>query len=180
MLAQEIRREFWPPSATSPIAVRRQACFFRAGGVEVQVGEVESFGEPAVDRAARPPLAAALLLADTGEARSTAQFPGLRVLSACDVDALLQGKLGLTETAGEQWLSPEPMELHTRQMKSNFRNGQRWRLGGLSARLKAVEKMGGALLDIIAIRAFRQMRARLAPASDGDVKMRCRMALGPW
>jgi hypothetical protein len=42
-----------------------------------------------------------------------AQFPGLRVLPARDVDGLLHGRLGLADRpgAGEQCLAFEPMEL---------------------------------------------------------------------
>jgi hypothetical protein len=55
----------------------------------------------------------ALLSPQAGEAHSTAQFPGLRVLSARDVDGLLHGGLGLAHrpSAGEQCLAPEPPEL---------------------------------------------------------------------
>ena len=57
--------------------------------------------------------APALLSAQAGEAHCGAQFPGLRVLPARDVDGLLDGRLGLAHRAGagEQGLAPEPMEL---------------------------------------------------------------------
>ena len=55
----------------------------------------------------------ALLAAQAGEAHGAAQFPGLRVLPARDVDALLDGRLGLAHRpgAGEQGLALEPIEL---------------------------------------------------------------------
>jgi hypothetical protein len=54
----------------------------------------------------------ALLAAQAGEAHSTAQFPGLRVLPARDGDGFLDGGLGLARRpgAGEQRLAPEPIE----------------------------------------------------------------------
>ena len=57
-----------------------------AGGFEV--GGVEAFGEPGEDRGEEGDrlLRPALLSAQAGEARGTAQFPGLRVLAAGDVD----------------------------------------------------------------------------------------------
>ena len=80
-----------------------------------EVGGVEAFGEPGVDRGAQGGrlLRPALLAAQAGKAHRTAQFPGFRVLPACDVDALLDGRLGLAHRpgAGEQGLAPEPMEL---------------------------------------------------------------------
>jgi len=55
----------------------------------------------------------ALLSTQTGEAHRAAQFPGLCVLAACDVDALLDGRLGIAHRpgAGEECLAPEPIEL---------------------------------------------------------------------
>ena len=55
----------------------------------------------------------ALLLAQAGEAHRTTQFPALCVLPSRDVDACLDGRPGLAHRpgAGEQGLSPEPMEL---------------------------------------------------------------------
>ena len=81
----------------------------------LQIGGVEAFGEPAEDRGEEGDrlLRPALLSAQAGEARGGAQFPGLRVLPARDVDGLLYGRLGLAHRpgAGEQGLAPEPMEL---------------------------------------------------------------------
>jgi hypothetical protein len=80
-----------------------------------EIGGSEAFGKPAVDR--REQIAGfaqpALLSAQAGEARCAAQFPGLRVLAACDVDALLDGRLGLAHCpgAGEQGLAAEPIKL---------------------------------------------------------------------
>jgi DNA-binding transcriptional LysR family regulator len=65
-----------------------------------------------IGRAARPQrgrrwIAPPLLLAQAGEARRGAQFPGLSVFSG-DVDAFLDGRLGLTRRAGagEQGFAP--------------------------------------------------------------------------
>jgi hypothetical protein len=54
-----------------------------------------------------------LLSAQAGEAHRAAQFPGLRVLPARDVDGFLDGRLGLVQRsgAGEQGLALEPIEL---------------------------------------------------------------------
>ena len=78
-----------------------------------EVGRVEAFGEPAEDwgeqgdRLLRP----GLLSAQAGEAHRAAQFPGLCVLPACDVDAFLDGRFGLAHRpgAGERRLAPEPI-----------------------------------------------------------------------
>ena len=61
------------------------------------------------DRLLRP----ALLPAQAGEAHRSAQFTGLCVLPSRDVDALLNGRLGLAHRpgAGEQGLAPEPIKL---------------------------------------------------------------------
>jgi hypothetical protein len=88
----------------------------------LQVGGVEAFGEPAEDRGEQGHrlLRPALLSAQAGEARGGAQFPGLGVLPARDVDALLDGRLGLVRRAGagEQGLAPEPMELRFKRRRS--------------------------------------------------------------
>src|SRR5207248_4695765 len=89
-----------------------------------EIGGVEAFGEPAEDwgeegeRLLRP----ALLSAQAGEARCGAQFPGLRVLPARDVDALLDGGLGLAGRpgAGEQGLAPEPIKLRFKRRSSRL------------------------------------------------------------
>jgi hypothetical protein len=66
-----------------------------AGGL--QIGGVEAFGEPGVnrgeegDRLLRP----TLLAAQAGEAHRGAQFPGLCVLPARDGDGLLQSCLSV-------------------------------------------------------------------------------------
>src|SRR5262245_63075825 len=77
-----------------------------------EVGGVQAFGEPGVDRGEQGEslLRPALLPAQTGETHRTAQFPGLRVLSARDLDGLLQGGLGLARRPGasEQGLALEP------------------------------------------------------------------------
>jgi len=85
------------------------------GSGGLQVGGIEAFGEPGVEwgeqgsRLLRP----ALLSPQAGEAHGTTQFPGLCVLPARHVDALLHGRLGLAHRpgAGEQGLTLEAMEL---------------------------------------------------------------------
>ena len=80
-----------------------------------EVSGIEPFGKPAEDWGEQCDrlFAPALLLAQAGEARCGAQFPGLRVLPARDGDGLLQGRLGLAHRAGadEQGLAPEPIKL---------------------------------------------------------------------
>ena len=80
-----------------------------------EVGGIEAFGKPGVDRGEQGSrlLRPALLPAQAREAHDTAQFPGLRVLPACDVDALLHRGLGLAHRlgTGEQGLALEPVEL---------------------------------------------------------------------
>jgi hypothetical protein len=82
----------------------------------------DSFGEPAEDRGEEGDrlLRPALLPTQAGEAHRAAQFPGLRVLPARDVDALLQGRLGLAHRLGasEQGLAPEPIELGFKRRRS--------------------------------------------------------------
>src|SRR5208283_2071199 len=94
---------------------QRRSNLVEEGAGGLQIGGVEAFGKPAEDWSEQcdrllPPV---LLSAQAGEAHSTAQFPGLRVLSSCDVDGLLHGGLGLAYRpgAGEQGLAPEPIEL---------------------------------------------------------------------
>src|SRR6516164_5449359 len=91
-----------------------------------QVGGVEAFGEPAEDWGEQgdcllPP---ALLSPQAGEAHSTAQFPGLRVLPACDVDTLLDGRLGLARCpgAGEQCLALEAIKLRFKRRSPRLFN----------------------------------------------------------
>ena len=50
---------------------------------------------------------------ELGQARGRAQFPRQRVLAACDLDALLHGRLGRAHRPGasKQGLAPEPIEL---------------------------------------------------------------------
>jgi len=87
-----------------------------------EVGRIEAFGKPAEDwgeqcrRLLRPPL----LSAQAGEAHRAAEFPGLRVLPACDGDALLHGRLGLAQRAGEQGLASEPPELRFERRSPRF------------------------------------------------------------
>src|SRR5208283_3806414 len=102
--------------AISPLCGNRRLSQFveqRLGLFEV--GGVEAFGEPAEDRGEQGGrlLRPALLAAQAGEAHPGAQFPGLRVLSARDVDAFLDGRLGIAHRAGagEQGLTPEPIKL---------------------------------------------------------------------
>ena len=94
---------------------RRLSQFNEEGAGGFEVGGVEAFGEPAEDWGEQCDclFAPALVSAQAGEARRGAQFPGLRVLSSCDVHALLDGGLGLARRAGagEQCLAPEPIEL---------------------------------------------------------------------
>jgi hypothetical protein len=105
-----------------------------AGGL--QVGGVEAFGEPAEDRGeeGRPLLLPALLAAQAGEARGAAQFPRLRALPARDLDAFLDGGLGLAHCpgAGEQGLAPEPIKFRFKRRSSRLfdrlqRGGDRYK-----------------------------------------------------
>src|SRR6516225_1389374 len=89
-----------------------------------EVGGIEAFGKPAEDwgeqgsRLLRP----ALLPAQAGETHRAAQFPGLRVLPARDIDALLDGRLGLAHRpgAGEQGLAPEAIKLRFKRRSSGL------------------------------------------------------------